>query len=427
VLVEQENNNNQTLAQDIWSLYLFALKSPVTRQKYKTRLDKFFNFIGLEGNTTEERSNNFIQKYKTEGGQWVFNCILKFMQFHLERVNRKEITGSTIQNYLKSIKLFCEMADIPVTWNKIRRGLPRGRTYADDRIPTIEEIRKILEYPDRRIKAIVYTMASSGIRLGAWDYLRWGHIRPIEKDGKVVAAKIIVYAGEDEEYFSFISKEAFDAIHDWMHYRQNSGEMIDENSWLMRDLWDTGVVQLRGFITRPKKLASSGIKRLIERAIWAQGLRKKLDIGKKRHPFQAIHCFRKWFKTRCEIAGMKPINIEKLLSHSIGISNSYYRPTENELLEDYLKVADLLSIDRENRLQKQLNEYAERNNEETYLIKGKLQEKDEQIKSLTDQFSSMKNMLDNLVKGLSETKDQRQVNSVTQSLFSSGVIKEINS
>ena len=74
------------------------------------------------------------------------------MQFHLERVNLKEITGSTIQNYLKSIKLFCEMADIPVTWNKIRRGLPRGRTYADDRIPTIEEIRKILEYPDRRIK-----------------------------------------------------------------------------------------------------------------------------------------------------------------------------------------------------------------------------------------------------------------------------------
>jgi hypothetical protein len=31
----------------------------------------------------------------------------------------------------------------------------------------------MLEYPDRRIKPIVYTMASSGMRLGAWDYLRW--------------------------------------------------------------------------------------------------------------------------------------------------------------------------------------------------------------------------------------------------------------
>ena len=39
---------------------------------------------------------------------------------------------------------------------------------------------------------------------------------------------------------------------------------------------------------------------------------------------------------------MKPINIEKLLSHSIGIIDFYHCPTEMELLEDYLKVSDLL-------------------------------------------------------------------------------------
>jgi hypothetical protein len=225
-------------------------------------------------------------------------------------------------------------------------------------------------------------MASSGIRLGAWDYLRVGHIRPIERDGKIVAAKIIVYAGEDEEYFSFISKEALGALQSWLHYREESGELIDYNSYLMRDLWDTSVPQVRGFATKPKKLAASGIKRLIERAIWAQGLRKKLENGKKRHPFQAVHCFRKVFKSRCEIGGMKPINVEKLLSHSIGISNSYYRPTENELLEDYLKVSDLLQIDKQSQLQKELHQYQQKNQEDTLIIKGKLQEKDEEIKSL---------------------------------------------
>jgi hypothetical protein len=45
------------------------------------------------------------------------------------------------------------MADIPIAWKKISRGLPKGKNYADDRIPTIEEIQKLLEYPDRRIKA----------------------------------------------------------------------------------------------------------------------------------------------------------------------------------------------------------------------------------------------------------------------------------
>jgi hypothetical protein len=157
--------------------------------------------------------------------------------------------------------------------------------------------------------------------------LHWGDIRPIERDGKIVAAKIIVYAGEDDEYFSYISAETWNELVNWMNYRKNSGEIINEDSSLMRDLWDTRVAQGRGLVTRPKKLASLGVKRLIERAIWAQGLRKKLENGKKRHPYQANHSLRKWFKTRCKIAGMKPINIETLLSHSTGISNSYYRPT----------------------------------------------------------------------------------------------------
>jgi hypothetical protein len=41
----------------------------------------------------------------------------------------------------------------------------RGRRYIDDRIPTMEILRKPLEYPGRRTKTIVYIMASSGIRL----------------------------------------------------------------------------------------------------------------------------------------------------------------------------------------------------------------------------------------------------------------------
>ena len=90
-------------------------------------------------------------------------------------------------------------------WSKLTRGLPRGKRYSDDRIPTLDELRKLIDYPDRRIKAIVYTMMSSGIRLGSWDFLRLCHVIPIKKDKKIVAAKIIVYADEPEQYFSFTS------------------------------------------------------------------------------------------------------------------------------------------------------------------------------------------------------------------------------
>jgi hypothetical protein len=40
-------------------------------------------------------------------------------------------------------------------------------------------------------------MISSGIRVGSWDNLRWKHIIPIKNDdNSIIAAKIIVYAGE---------------------------------------------------------------------------------------------------------------------------------------------------------------------------------------------------------------------------------------
>jgi integrase len=330
-------------------------------------------------------------------------------------VDRKEITGATVRNYVKSIKLFCEMADVPVQWKKITRGLPRGRKYADDRIPTLNEIKKLVDYPDRRIKAIVYTMASSGMRIGSWDYLQWGHIRPIEKNGEIIVAKLIVYAGEDEEYFTFISSEAWRELKKWIDYRQSSGETISDSSWVMRDLWDTRVAQGRGFATIPKKLASLGVKRLMERAIWAQGLRTKLEPGKKRHPYQANHSLRKWFKTRCEIAGMRPINIEKLMNHSIGISDAYYRATENELLEDYLKAAEqTLRIDDDKiTLQKQLSELRDKNIEENYIIKEKLSEREKEIELLrqrdslnTDAIASLSDQIEKIKQEIQKLKNQ---------------------
>jgi hypothetical protein len=390
------------------------MKAPMTRNRYQTRLAKFLDFIHIKAATLEERARIFAKRGKDDSN-WSLNSILKFVQFQKDRVDKKEISGATLRNYVKSIKLFCEMADMPIPWKKITRGLPKGKKYADDRIPTLEEIKRVVEYPDRRIKAIVYTMSSSGIRIGAWDYLQWGHIRPIQTNEEIVAAKMIVYAGEDEEYFTFISPEAWRALKEWMSYRETSGEIIKQDSWVMRDLWDTRVAQGRGLVTKPKKLTSLGVKRLMERAIWAQGLRKKLEPGKKRHPYQANHSLRKWFKTRCEIAGMKPINVEKLMNHSVGISDSYYRATENEMLEDYIKAIDFLTInDDKLTLQKQVAELTEKSKQENYIIKGKLAEKENEIRLLsqrdsmnTDAISSLSDKLQNVMKRLNELEGKK--------------------
>lgn len=141
------------------------------------------------------------------------------------------------------------------------------------------------------------------------------------------------------------------------------------------------------------------------------------------------HGFRKFFETRAQQI-MKHNNIKILMGHSssMGLSKNYSKPTEKEVLDDYLKTVDLLTFSTINPiLNKKVKDLEEQNKNTDYIIKGKLQKKYEQIRSLTDEFSSMKKMLNHLVKGLSESKDQKQPNSVTQSLLSTGIIKQIES
>ncbi len=327
--------------EDALMVFRDALSNPMTREKYERRLELFFKFIELKGDTLQSKSNTFVAKAR-ENPSWAVSSVMKYMRHQRERVEKGDLSASTLANYYKPIKLFCEMNDIVLNWKKITRGLPKGRQHSDDRIPTLEEIKTLLKYPDRRLKPAILTMLSSGIRLGAWDHLRWGDITPIDKNGKVVSAKIVVYRGEPEEYFTFITPEAYFSIKEYIDFRASHGEIISAKTWVLRDEFDLAKSS-RGMASVPKQLRSTGLKRLVERALWAQKLRKPLEDGKKRHEFKADHGFRKYFKTVGE-KYMKSINVEILMGHSTGLGDNYYRISQDDLLEDYLKAVPAFNV-----------------------------------------------------------------------------------
>jgi hypothetical protein len=191
--------------------FMYALKSSEARRQYPRRLKLFFDFIGLRG-LLNEQAMEFLMRLRKDINSEQDN-LLRFLDFHKERVRRKELAAGTVKNYYRAIKLFCEMNDVSLNWKKISRGLPRAKKSSNDRAPTLEELRKLVEYPDRRIKSIVYSMTSGGFRLGAWDYLRWKHVSPMLNDkGDLIAAKVVIYAEEEDEYYTFITPEAYNAV-----------------------------------------------------------------------------------------------------------------------------------------------------------------------------------------------------------------------
>lgn len=340
----------------------YGIKSEETKRKYVKRLELFFDHCKFEGSTVNEKAENFLKYTKEHDPEQITDLILNYMLYHIKRAAKKIISKSTVRNFYKPIKLFCDMNSIAFNYRVITRGIPSGSETSNDRIPTTDEIVEMLKYPDRRLKPITYTMISSGIRIGAWDYLKWKNIIPLfGKNDKIVAAKIIVYDGEPERYFSFITQEAYDALKEWMDFRAIQGEKITGESWLMRDIWNTGHILINskntnlkkgtsGNITLPKKAGSDSIRMMFNRAWRIQNIRSfTLDMNsRRRHEFKTTHSFRKYFETRA-LEHMKILNVKILMGHDTGIEKSYYRPSEREILNDYLNIVDLLTLGKENK------------------------------------------------------------------------------
>ena len=95
---------------------------------------------------------------------------------------------------------------------------------------------------------------------------------------------------------------------------------------------------------------------------------------------------------------MKSLNVEILMGHDIGLADSYYRPTEQELLKDYLSSVDLLTIhDDKTKLEKQIKELNEKSMDSEYIIEGRLREKDEQIQTLVKKQEEFEQLIQSLI------------------------------
>ncbi|MDG7011319.1 MAG: hypothetical protein JRN57_04280 [Nitrososphaerota archaeon] len=314
-----------------WARFEAAVPNPATRKEYFLCMRHFLQHAGV---------NNVEFAEVARGDQGRAEDLVQAYIAHLKgRAERRELALGSVRNRVKPVKLYCTMNRLRLDWDYLSRTLPRGRRYADDRAPTREEIRRILNLCTLRMKVAVEMMASGGIRVGAWDYMGVRDVEPVTRGEALLAGRVTVYRGEPEQYVCFVTPEAYQVFSEYMDYRRANGEDVAAGAPLIRD--EFAVSQGRkGTASVVKRFPSSFVERELCRVLGRSGLRAE---RKRRYDFKAAHGFRKWFKTQAEQV-MKPANVEVLMGHSIGISDSYYRPTEKELLEDYLKAVPLLSI-----------------------------------------------------------------------------------
>jgi hypothetical protein len=332
------------------SEFVKGFKSEATRETYYKSLRQFLNDIDIE-------PDEFLRRTKNNP-KWMERLVLD----HVEK-RRKEVGGSYFRKLTDALKHFFDMNDVDsgINWSKLTKMMPKARKVSSDRSPTTEEIRKIVENSDIRTKCLVLLMCSSGVRVGAFDYvaekeerryLSWKDVKPITKDGTIVAVKLTVYRDAPEEYTTFATPEFYKALLEYKQRRESIGEVIAPDSPLIRDVWDDNRHRKERNqdprIARP--LGSKAIANEMGRFLQKIGIRN----GRGRHEFKQVHGFRKFFESQAQGSGVIEVAVKKMM----GYLSSYYKPTDDEYLREYLKAVPHVTISEavelKNKLEKQI-------------------------------------------------------------------------
>jgi hypothetical protein len=395
-----------------YQLFKSAIRSEKTFQLYKRHLFHFCDFVQM---TTEE----IVSKYgKVKESIKLQQLIEDYVLLLQTKVRSGKITAATCDVSLPPVKLFCEMNDIILNWRKINKLLPHGNGNAADEAYTREQIRKMLEYSDLRAKIPILFMASSGMRLGGFQGLSDGCIKPVynESNDKLLAAHVVVYKGTKDEYDTFISPEAYHAYEEYRNLRIKFGEKITKNSPVLLRRFDISPDGKTATIDNTKPLALSTIAGIIRIVAYKAGIREASENYNNRYNIKIAHGFRKFFSTTlssikaADGSGRYAIDFIKkewLLGHALtsvhALEENYNRLDRVKLLlEEYLKAVKELTISDEERLQVEVK---------------KLQIDISNMKTVEVQLAAKDKVIQALV------KKQEQFEQFIQSIIDSGQLK----
>ncbi len=311
---------------DAERLFLNSIKSQDTKRVYLIYLQKYLKFVNCK--TINELASEFKDPKDIE------RRIIEFIiQMKEEGKNFR-----SIRNYLTPVISFYKINDIMLNSKKINKFMPSKTRAKKNRGYSHEEIRKLLDIADERMRAVILLLVSCGCRIGAIPTL---HVRDIEKSGDVY--KVTIYENDEEEYFSFMTKEAYEAVESYLLMRKRMGENVGPDSILIREQFD---IRDPFAIATPKSVKPHTIANKIAQLGERAGIREKTVLkegeqgGSVRKSVPQVHGLRKAFNTFALNSKMDIIKRRMLEGHSVGIDEHYCKPSEADLLEEYMKGVD---------------------------------------------------------------------------------------
>ena len=354
--------------EDPLKLFHAANKSPSTDKEYT---DMLYWLLGdvmdevLHG-TFEERVKEFVEIGRNEPEK-MMGILFGLSEVMRERTKQGKkdadyLNPSSVPIYFNSIKKLLTENDISVNWKRVNNTFPERDNVIDTQGWTLEEIRLMLDHSkNARNRALILTMASSGVRREG-SLLRWGDLTRIyyvggrmvkEEDlqgrasGEPACVAVNVYRRTAQEYVTFITPEAYQAIMDYaVEWEAAVGRKPrDDDPIFKRRTRLLNGLHVGGVYTIIRTMASSA-------GVWTRHPNDR-RLGKT----PASNGFRRFFNKTLKdtVSHESPVStltkIEYMMGHKglLQIDPSYYQTNQQELASIYVNGIPNLTISESER------------------------------------------------------------------------------
>jgi len=351
--------------------FMVSLRSDSTRESYSFY---FYRFLKFNPKYTSLTLDEILKVRPKELEKDIIETIIKMKE--------EECLSSSSTNLLASSLIhFFSINDVLLNRKKISKFVGELQNKFEYRSYTHEEISKLLSILDERGKAAVLLMASTGMRVGGLAEIRLKHIQRcyIDDFKENYVYKIIVYGSSSRhKYTTFCSPEAAKALDEYLNMRKRYNENLKQDPETGN--WTPGEtpVIIRQFNKielnhKVSPMKSSSITLMISQKLAQLGIRNNIIMpkfvdpkrvpGLYRYELHPCHSLRIFAITMMQRARIDKTIREMLVNHSVGLDRVYLKVSDEEILEEYLKAIDSLTINNEHRLQKQLDHYKKKSEE----------------------------------------------------------------
>jgi integrase len=333
----------------VWD-FLSLYPKESTKRVYRAGIFDFFDFVyGRKIRKKRKATREEMEEYERLAEEYFtkerdyFDDMLRFIAY----MNGGPPIGQKAK--IAGVKEFLSYYGVEFTQRQLKQlstKMPKGKTArtAEKDIDT-DMLRKILTHADLKLKALILTLASSGMRIGEALQIRLSDI-DLSKD----PAQIVVrgeYTKSGDTRTIFVSGEAKEVLKEWLKVRnQYLKSAVGRNRGLVEkaEAKEKPIADDRLF-----PFSDRNVREMWENALKKAGLWNK-DTSTGRNQVR-IHALRRFF--RSQLALGCPVDIvEALMGHEGYLTEAYRRYTLKQMAEYYKKAEHLVTISQSQSIEK---------------------------------------------------------------------------